>query len=105
MPKFELEQTHSTRESRIEVSVDPANPLPIGTYTFQLVVKDDSGNASEPVKASVVVRDTENPTAVLVAPKYVDYGKSFVLDGGRSVDVGGGKVAVWEFTLVEGPLD
>jgi hypothetical protein len=35
--------------------VDVVNELKKGTHTFQLVVVDDEGNISDPVRATVVV--------------------------------------------------
>lgn len=65
--------------------------LSAGAHTVQLVVVDDSGNASTPAAAlvTVVVPDSEAPTAVLDAPASVPIGQVFTLDGSRSFDVGG----------------
>lgn len=102
MPKFEPGQPVKTAENKVEVTVDPASPLPIGLQTFELVVVDTSGNASAPARCQVVVRDRERPTAVIQGPKYVDYGKNFELSGERSSDTGGGQVKTYIWKLIDG---
>jgi hypothetical protein len=95
MPSFVLNQPIETTTPEIEVTV-LRNELPPGRHTFQLVVVDDSGNASTPTVTEVIVRDNAKPTAVLDAPAAVDVGKSFVLSGKRSSDVGGAIVKyIW----------
>src|SRR5262245_19128657 len=34
-------------DATLIIAIDPANPMKVGTYTFQLVVTDDSGNPSK----------------------------------------------------------
>lgn len=89
---------YETKESQIEVTVDPARPLPVGKMRFQLIVVDDAGNESIPTLVEVQVLDTVKPNAVLDAPSSVAYGNSFTLFGNRSVDpVGGGIIRyIWE---------
>ena len=82
----------------IDVTVAPTAPLAIGQHRFQLVVVDDSGNKSQPATVDVVVRDTQNPTAVIQAPTQVEFGKTFTLDGHLSGDVAPGKVAKFIWT-------
>ncbi|OLE51722.1 MAG: hypothetical protein AUG51_21630 [Acidobacteria bacterium 13_1_20CM_3_53_8] len=86
----------------IEVTITAANQLSVGRHTFRLDVEDDSGNRSlKPDELVVIVADKEAPTAVLMAPQSVPFGKSFILSGEKSFDAGGGSVVKWIFTLVE----
>jgi hypothetical protein len=109
MPEFKVNEPVVQPEPVVRVEVTPAAPLPLGANRFRLVVVDDSGNESEPAFLDVVVRDAERPTAVLdivdangrrIEP-VVASGASFILSGGRSSDVGGGRVTEYRFTLVE----
>ena len=89
MAEFRVGQDVVTDNPEVEVTVAPNAPLPPGRHRFQLVVTDDSGNASDASVAEVIVRDTQKPTAVLDAPREVELGRSFQLSGRRSSDVGG----------------
>jgi hypothetical protein len=89
----------------------PNEKLKIGSHTFQLQVADDSGNVSVPAKVMVVVADTQAPTAVLIVRdeqgripegNRISFGSGFVLDGRKSVDIGGGKIVSYTWTLLEG---
>jgi len=80
--------------------VDPAKPLKVGAYTFQLVVVDDSGNESKAAQARVVIVDSQAPTAIISAPRTVPFATDFTLSGAESSDVGGGKVARYVWTLL-----
>ncbi len=91
MADFKPNVPVETPDPTVEVTVSPAKPLSVGRHDFQLVVEDDSGNSSSPAVATVIVRDAQNPTAVIDAPSLVDFGKSFQLSGARSSDVGGGE--------------
>ncbi len=103
MAEFRINQDVATDAPTVEVSVTPATPLAPGRHSFRLVVTDDSGNNSQPDEVVVIVADTSAPTAVLTAPRVVDAGKSFVLDGSRSFDVGGGKVVRYVWTYLGQP--
>ena len=89
MAEFRAGQPVVTNEPEVEVTVAANAPLPAGRHHFQLVVEDDSGNASAAAFAEVIVRDTQRPTAVLDAPREVELGRSFQLSARRSSDVGG----------------
>lgn len=89
-----------TTEGTVEVTVSANAPLAAGAHKFQLVVVDDSGNRSDPMVVTVIVKDTQKPTAVLIAPEQVEFGKSFVLTGTRSSDVPPGRVVQFIWTLV-----
>ncbi|HUM01923.1 MAG TPA: hypothetical protein VL084_06530 [Thermoanaerobaculia bacterium] len=100
MAEFKPNVPIETPDSTIEVTVTPAKPLPVGRNRFQLVVVDDSGNRSDPDVVEVVVRDAQKPTAVIDAPRLVDFGKSFQLSGARSADIAPGKVVQYVWTLL-----
>ena len=102
MAQFVANQTIETPESEIEVTVNPQAPLPVGRHRFQLVVVDDSGNVSEPDIVEVIVKDTSKPTAVLQAPREVNFGQSFQLTGKQSFDIGG-RIVRYRWTLLPRP--
>jgi hypothetical protein len=94
------EITTDTTQPTIDVTIDPAAPLAPGNHVFQLVVVDDRGNRSQPATVTVVVKDNLRPTAVLVAPPTVDFGKSFTLDGRGSSELPPGKLKSFEWTMI-----
>lgn len=98
MAKFAIGTAISGSDPTIEVTVEAAAPLAIGQHRFQLVVVDEAGNQSVPATVDVVVRDAQNPTAVLSAPSQVEFGKSFTLDGHLSTDVPPGQVVKFIWT-------
>ena len=107
MAEFKINTPIVTDQPAIEVTVTaPGTPaaagtqLAVGRHRFRLVVTDDSANLSDPDEVDVIVRDAVKPTAVLEAPKLVDFGKSFELSGRRSTDAGGGKVVSFTWTLM-----
>lgn len=88
----------------------PEEKLKVGSHIFQLEVKDDSGNVSTPAKVRLVVLDTQAPTAVLTVhdeqgrlleDNSIAFGQSFILNGKKSVDVGGGSIVRYTWSLVE----
>lgn len=89
-------------DSKLTIEVDSEAPLRAGSYQFQLVVTDDSGNNSEPATVRIVIADDQRPTAVIDAPTRVGVGKEFSLSGERSVDVGG-KISQYVWTLIQAP--
>ena len=100
MAEFIVNVPIRTEDDTIEVTVAPDNALRTGRHRFRLVVVDDSGNESEPDEVVVMVIDQERPTAVLRAPSQVPFGTSFRLDGSASVDVGGGRIAAYQWTYL-----
>lgn len=102
MPRLDINVPFESAEPAITVEIDRQAPLPRGRHRYQLVVTDDSGNASEPVSVIVIVADQTRPTAVLDAPDIVNIGAEFRLDGRRSFDVGG-QVRSWTFMYL-GPV-
>jgi hypothetical protein len=92
MATFVTGQPVITSDNHVEVTVQPNAPLAPGRHRFQLIVVDDSGNASDPAFVDVVVVDNQKPTAVIDAPSSVPVGTSFTLSGARSFDVAPGKV-------------
>ncbi len=103
MAEFIINQEVKTDTPTVEVTLSPDRPLPLGRHTFRLVVVDDSGNSSIPDDVIVIVADTQNPTAVLAAPRSVAFGTSFNLDGTRSFDAGGGQVVTYLWTYLGQP--
>ena len=88
----------------------PNDKLKIGGHTFQLVVADDSGNVSAPANVTLIVVDTQAPTAVLgvrdeqgriLEANRIAFGSNFMLDGRKSLDVGGGTIVSYTWTLVD----
>ena len=77
-------------DQTLQISIDPAQPLPVGTHIFQLVVVDDAGNNSQPARFSITVFDDQAPTAVITGPLRVAFGTGFTLSGVGSADIGGG---------------
>ncbi len=88
----------------------PDEKLPVGGHTFALQVKDDSGNLSDTAQVMVIVYDDQKPTAVVrlldergipVPGNRVPYSRSFILDGSRSSDIGGGKIVSYLWQLLD----
>lgn len=88
----------------------PGEKLKIGGHTFQLLVADDSGNVSAPATVMVIVVDTQAPTAVLVARdeqgrllegNRIPFGNGLMLDARKSLDVGGGNIVSYTWSLVD----
>jgi hypothetical protein len=88
----------------------PNEKLKVGGHTFQLVVTDDSNNVSVPAKVMLIVIDNEKPTAVLTVVdeqghplenNRIPFGKAFTLYGKLSVDVGGGNIVSYTWSLVD----
>ncbi len=100
MAEFAINADVVTDQPTVEVTVSAAKPLPLGRHQFRLIVVDDAGNKSIGDVKEVLVADLDNPTAILSAPTVVGFGRSFVLDGSKSFDVGGGKVAQYVFTYL-----
>jgi hypothetical protein len=90
-------------DATLIIEVDPAKPVRVGTYVFQLRVTDDSGNVSSPTEARLIVVDEGKPIAIIDAPIRVPFGKGFTLSGERSSDVGGGKIVKFTWTLISAP--
>jgi len=88
-------------DATLIIVVDPANPMKVGSYTFQLEVVDDSGNRSKPVQARLIIVDSQAPTAIISAPRTVPFATDFTLSGLESSDVGGGTIARYVWTLVQ----
>ena len=87
----------------------PNEKLDVGSHTFELQVTDDSGNVSAPARVMLVVLDTQAPTAVLtvsdeegrpLANNTLSFGRGFILNGKKSVDVGGGNIVSFNWSLV-----
>lgn len=101
-----------TNEPRLEVLASASASLPPGKHVFQLIVTDDAGNDSGTASVTVIVQDTQRPTAVIdllnpdgsrnPAPVVsVPFGTPFQLTGDRSSDIGG-EVKLWQWTLLQG---
>lgn len=87
-------------DATLVVDADAARPLSVGAHVFQLEVVDDSGLRSQPERVTVVVADTQAPTAVIRAPRTVPFGQAITLNGGDSVDVGG-RIVRYVWTLIQ----
>jgi hypothetical protein len=88
-------------DASLIIVIDTANPMKVGSYTFQLEVVDDSGNRSKPVQARLFITDTQAPSAIVSAPREVPFGTDFTLSGVESRDVGGGTIARYVWTLIQ----
>ena len=98
MPAFQIGTTVETTENIIEITLVP--PL-LGTHEFSLEVVDEDGNKSAAVKATVVIKDTIKPTAVLaIQPTQVVQGQAFKLDGSASSDVAPGRIVKNIWTMI-----
>lgn len=93
---LETEKVQTT-DSQLVIQM-PGQKLPVGQHRFSLSVQDDSGNVSQDAIVTLIVVDTAAPTAVLdlrdeqgraVSNGRIDFGSGFILDGKRSVDIGG----------------
>jgi hypothetical protein len=113
MAKFVVGQDTEVKsdEKTLEIVMDPANPLKIGKHVFQLIVLDDSGNASERANVTIVVVDRERPTAVIevinarnerisTPTVEIPFREQFVLTGDKSTDIGG-TVRSYVWTLLQ----
>lgn len=99
----------TTTDAQLTITM-PNQKLPVGGHTFELKTEDDSGNVSQPVRVLVVVLDKEAPTAVLTvhtedgqpAPNNsIPFGRGFILSGKRSVDLGGGRIVKYDWSMVD----
>ncbi len=99
----------TTNDPKLVIQM-PNGKLPVGGHSFQLEVEDDSGNVSQPAQVMVIVIDDQAPTAVLTVydeegrplpNNRLPFGKGFILSGKRSVDVGGGKIVKYTWSLVD----
>jgi len=99
----------TTNDALLTITM-PQKKLGVGGHTFELKAEDDSGNVSQPARVLVIVLDEEAPTAVLTvhtedgqsAPNNsISYGKGFILSGQRSVDLGGGRIVKYHWTMID----
>lgn len=97
-----VNQQISSDEPLLTISIDTSQPLRSGSYQFQLVVTDDSGNNSQPATTRIIIVDDQAPTAVIDAPNSVGFAQDFALSGKRSIDVGG-KIIKYVWTLIDTP--
>jgi hypothetical protein len=98
-----------TNDATLTISM-PNEKLGVGSHTFQLEVEDDSNNVSAPAQVMLIVLDTQAPTAVLTVSdeqgralpnNSISFGQGFILNGRRSVDLGGGNIVKYTWTLME----
>jgi hypothetical protein len=96
----------TTTDSQLVINM-PDKKLPVGAHRLQLTVADDAGNLSKPAIVTVIVIDTEAPTAIVdvrdaegrpLENNSISFGEGFILSGKRSTDAGGGRIVkyVWE---------
>src|SRR5436190_6295052 len=85
---------------QLTVKIDPAQPLTVGTYVFQLEVEDDAGNRSAPAVFKMAVVDTTAPNAIIDGSDKVPFNTAFTLSGKRSFDIGG-TIAKFHWTRIQ----
>lgn len=90
-------------DATLTIAIDPNNPMPVGSYRFQLVVQDDAGNDSQPTTFVLTILDDQAPTAIIIGPDRVGFGADFTLSGAESTDAGGGQIVRFEWTLLQRP--
>jgi hypothetical protein len=100
MAEFVINADVVTAEPKVEVTVSPTKPMPLGRQRFRLIVVDDAGNKSAGDEVIVIVADQDAPTAVLRGPKITPFGRSFALDGTASFDAPGGRIAQYVWTYL-----
>ena len=104
-----LEGPQTTTDSQLVVSM-AGFQLPVGQHQLSLSVSDSSNNTSKtPAIITIFVVDTEAPTprlelrneeGQLVPENQIPFGATFVLDGSRSADTGGGTIVSYEWSLI-----
>lgn len=87
-------------DATLSITINPDQPLPVGTHVFQLEVIDDSGNRSQPAQFRITIFDDQAPTAVITGPEGVPFGREFALSGQQSRDIGGGTIETYVWTLI-----
>jgi hypothetical protein len=100
MADFVINQDVVTEDPRVEVTVTPDRPIPLGRQRFRLIVVDAAGLRSNPDEVIVIIADQDNPTAVLRGPGTTAFGRSFNLDGSASFDPNGGRIAQYVWTYL-----
>jgi hypothetical protein len=101
MAEFRINEPINTDAPTIEVTITERNRLPIGRQRFRLIVTDEAGNVSRPDEVDVVIADVDAPTAVVRAvPNPVGFGRSFELDGRKSVDAPPGRIVRYTWTYL-----
>lgn len=105
MAEFEFTPgtTFSTKgdDPTVKVIFGTGGPLRPGVHEFQLVVVDDSGNASAEMRREVLIVDQTRPNAVLtiLPSETVPFGEGFTLSGEKSFDIGG-TIREYRWTMV-----
>ncbi len=91
-----------TEDAVLDIIMNREAPLRPGQHVFQLVVTDDSGNASAPAEVEIIIRDSQAPTAVLdvIPSRTLEFGADIALSGERSSDVAPGQIVSYAWTLV-----
>jgi hypothetical protein len=88
-------------DSQLVVTIDPAQPLTVGSYVFQLEVEDESGNRSAPAVFKMAIVDTTAPNALIDGSDKIPFNTAFTLSGKRSFDVGGGHIERFHWTRIQ----
>ncbi len=98
-----------TNDATLHIQM-PGDKLEVGSHTFRLQVEDNTGNVSQPVEVRLIVVDGQAPTAVLsvtdeqgqlLQNNQIGFGKSFILNGTDSVNLGDGNIVSYTWMLVE----
>lgn len=105
------EAPQTTKDSQLTIDMSESQ-LAVGEHRFELSVTDSSNNVSRiPAQITVFIIDTEAPTPLielrdaegrLVEGNRIPFGASFILNGARSTDTGGGTIAGYEWRLIRG---
>jgi hypothetical protein len=93
----------ANKDTMLTIDVDPAKKMPVGTYSFRLVVTDKSNNESAPFDFLLTIADEGKPVAIITGQPKVAVGKGFTLNGEKSSDPEGGKLAKFRWTLIQTP--
>ena len=83
----------------------PTSTISDTTLTFRLTVKDSDGGASSSATTSVLVKRTNVPPVANAGANQtvIENTTGVILDGSKSIDPDGGKIASYQWTQTAGP--
>src|ERR1043166_4602373 len=84
---------------KVEVTDKNGKPLPVGKYTFSLIVEDDLGVPSAAAEVTVTVAAAPKITSILVSPdtQFISPNATFTLDA-RAEDPNGVPIKTFRWT-------